>query len=599
MFIAIYNESGVVLVLLNNSLLTGRTMLRRLFILPLLASTALMALPASADDFSDTIAYAYATHPDLKAAEENLEAVRDTVWEAHGGYQPTITANYERGRKRFQFDGADQKYVNTMNKQLTVSQPVFRGGGTVAQIRTARAQTRAEEARFFGVGQEVLLNSITAYARVFEAEKILQINRDNVDRLEQHMGATRTRRQANDLTVTDVALSEARLARAESNLRDAEGNYDSARAVFFREIGRQPDVTELPPIPAALPDSEEKVAELAKHHPNMTIAQEQEKAADSTIDARFSTLLPSVTLNGKMEDQEGISTLSSSLTNLREDSITLRVSIPLYQSGAEYARLSQSRHRYRKARNDTFDTVRDTRKNAVNTWHDYTAAKGSVESYNRAFDAAERAFSGIGEEYKYGARTVLDVLDTQQELFAAQQALIRAETREVIEAYRLLAAVGRLDPKHLKLNVKKYENEAEPSQVASTSGKMAAVPASSRPALAMPEDNAQDLTTPADMANAEMPGEVAAAERPIRFDLTVPPGAPKDDPMYGIEPAAGEAPKKAKTIADTKQKILKEAPVRSKLAAPEEIPVETEASETLTAERDEMTLPSIARRKSR
>lgn len=571
-------------------------MLRRFFILPLLASTALIASPVCAGDFSDTIAYAYATHPDLKAAEENLEAVRDTVWEAHGGYQPTITANYERGRKRFQFDGADQKYVNTMNKQLTVSQPVFRGGGTIAQIRTARAQTRAEEARFFGVGQEVLLNAITAYARVFEAEQILQINRDNVNRLEQHMEATRTRKKANDLTVTDVALSEARLSRAESNLRDAEGNYDSARAVFFREIGKQPDVTELPPVPA-LPETEDKVAELAKHHPNMTIAQEQEKAADSTIDARFSTLLPSVTLNGKMEDQEGISTLSSSLTNLREDSVTLRVTIPLYQSGAEYARLSQSRHRYRKARNDTFDTVRDTRKNAVNAWYDYTAAKGSVESNRRAYDAAERAFSGIQEEYKYGARTVLDVLDTQQELFAAQQGLVRAETREVIEAYRLLAAIGRLDPKHLKLNVKKYENEAEPSQVASTSSKKA-IPASDRPGLSVPEDHAQDLTVPADMAGAEAPDEVAASERPTRFDLTVPPGAPKDDPLYGIEPASGAAPKKVKTAANTKQKVLKEAPARAGLAAPKEVAVNNDEASALPV-RDEMTLPSIARRKSR
>lgn len=574
-------------------------MVRRFITLSLFASTALMALPVWAGDFSDTIAYAYATHPDLKAAEENLEAVRDTVWEAHGGYQPTITANYERGRKRFQFDGADQKYVNTMNKQLTVSQPVFRGGGTVAQIRTARAQTRAEEARFFGVGQEVLLNAITAYARVFEAEKVLQINRDNVDRLEQHMDATRTRRKANDLTVTDVALSEARLSRAESNLRDAEGNYDSARAVFFREIGRLPDVTELPPVPASLPDSEEKVAELAKHHPNMTIAKEQENAADSTIDARFSTLLPSVTLLGKMEDQEGISTLSTSLTNLREDSLTLRVSIPLYQSGAEYARLSQSRHRYRKARNDTFDTIRDTRKNAVNTWHDYTAAKGSVESNRRAFDAAERAFSGIQEEYKYGARTVLDVLDTQQELFAAQQGLVRAQTREVIEAYRLLAAIGRLDPKHLKLNVKKYENEAEPSGIVLTSGKKATA-ASERPGLALPADHAQDLTVPADMANAEAPDNVIAVEQPYRIDLTVPPGPPKDDPLYSIEPAAGKAAKKEKPARSAKQNVLKAAPVDATLAAPEKMNAsDAQTGKAATPVRDEMTLPSIARRKSR
>lgn len=554
----------------------------------LLATAALTATPVLAEDFADTIAYAYANHPDLKAAEENLNAVRDTVWEAHGGWQPTITANYERGRKRFQFDGANQQYVDTTTKQLTVSQPIFRGGGTVAQISTARAQTRAEEARFYATGQEILLNAIGAYARLFEAEKTLQINRDNVDRLQQHMEATRTRRAAKDLTVTDVALSEARLSRAESNLRDAEGNYDSSRAVFFREIGRDTEVSSLPPLPATLPETEEQVVEMAKHHPNIKIAEGLEKAADSTIDSRFSTILPSVTLLGKMEDQEGISTLSTSLSNLREDSLTLRVSVPLYQSGAEYARLSQARHRYQKARNDTADTLRDTRKNALNAWHDYVAAKGSLASNQRAYDAAFRAYSGIQEEYKYGARTVLDVLDTQQELFAAQQGLIRAQTRHVIDGYRLLAAVGKLDPNHLKLNVKKYEKAEESTSTASVSQK-GSLP--KQPRLAMPraEDN---LNAPQEMAEAAVIPENEGT--PYRVDLTLPPGtASATNGLAAFEPAAGQP---AAKTPGKKEKALKLPPANSAKAAPAEHSDINEA-EDAPAERDEMTLPSIARRR--
>lgn len=569
------------------------------FVFPLLISVAFIAKPTMADDFSDTIAYAYAHHPDIRAAQENLEAVRDTIWEAHGGYQPTVIANYERGRKRFQFDGSDQKYVNTTTKQLTVSQPIFRGGGTLAQIKTARALTRAEEARFFNVGQEVLLGAISAYARVIEAAKVLEINRDNVDRLEQHMEATRTRRKAKDLTVTDVALSESRLSRAESSLHDAEGNYDSARATFFREVGKQPEVAYLPPLPTNLPDTQDEVLAQSKKHPSLTIAEEQEKAADSTIDSRISTILPNVSLQGKLEEQEGISTLSSSLNNLREDSITLRVSIPLYQSGAEYARISQARHRYQKARSDAADTVRDTKENALNTWHGYVAAKGAVESNKRAYEAASRALSGIQEEYKYGARTVLDVLDTQQELFAAEQALIRAQTRQVITAYSLKAALGQLDPQSLRLNIKDQEEESQRS--AKKAPSFRATPVAS--AIKLPPSDDGNLIMPPDELQTELASQTPS--EPYRIDLTVPPEkVEKSNRIADYEPAAGAAKAKTSAKKDKKSNSLKAVSDNPKLPVPTNAEnmvsaktlVQPEESTSEPSEMDSLSLPSIARR---
>lgn len=447
-------------------------MLRRLFFVMLSASALLPVWPLMADDFTDTIAYAYTHHPALKAEQENMEASRDTVWEAYSGFMPTVTANYEHGRKRFEFEGADQENVPTTNKVLSVSQPLFQGGGTLAQIRTARSLSQAEEARLYAAGQEVLFKAVAAYARMVEAETLLEINRDNVNLLGKHMEATRTRRKAKDVTITDLALSEARQARAEADLSDAEGNYDSARATYIREIGREPRAVEkLPPLPPHLPDSREDVAKLSERHPSLQAARHQENAADSTVDSRVATILPSVSLQGTAQEQDGISTLSPSLSRLREEAVMVKVSIPLYQSGAEYARLSQARHRHQKARNDTLDTVRDTRENALKAWDDFVAAQGAVAGNQKATDAAQHALAGIQEEYKYGTRTVLDVLDTQQEFFAARRGLIRAQTQRVISAYRLLAAIGSLDPQTLKLNVGKgapvlHTEEAEDTPVA-------------------------------------------------------------------------------------------------------------------------------------
>lgn len=533
---------------------------KRLLIFSALVSVAFAAQPALADDFSDTIAYAYAHHPDIRAGEENLSAVRDTIWEAYGGFQPTISANYERGRKRFQFVDSDQKYVSTTTKQLNVTQPIFRGGATIAQLQGARAQTRAEEARFFQIGQEVLFNAIKAYANVYEAAETLEINRENVSRLEQHMDATQTRRKARDLTITDVAFSKARLSRAQAELSNAEGNYDSARSTFLREIGREPDVSALPPLPANLPASEAEVVALSKDNPNMVIAEETKKAADSFIDTRVSTILPNVSLVGKMEDQDGISTMSSSLNSLREDSVVLRVSIPIYQGGGEYARISQARHRYQKARHDTFDTVRDTRRNAVNAWNDYVSAKNAVASSKDAFEAARDAFGGIQEEYKYGSRTVMDVLDTQQELFAAQQTLLRAKSREVVGAYGLLAAIGRLDPKTIKLNLKKYENDSEADYLAASSKTLSPRPDTTNAVSGTDELAAADVSTEA----------VAATEegKPYRIDLTLPPEAFKQYDMRTISPAAGKGKSAKKAVVKEEAELSVPAP--AEMAAPVE-----------------------------
>jgi outer membrane protein len=212
-------------------------------------------------------------------------------------------------------------------------------------------------------------------------------------------------------------------------------------------------VTDLPPLPPYIPGDRTEVESQAARHPELLVAQREEKAANHAIDTRIATLLPKVSLEGSLEDRNGLTQINPVANSIREDALFLRVSIPIFQSGAEYARIREARHQFARAHQLTADATLSTKANALKAWADFQAAKLLLTSSQMANNAAAKALSGIQKEYDYGTRTTFDILDTQQEYYASRTDLIHARTEYILSAYRLLAAVGMLNPKTLNLPV--------------------------------------------------------------------------------------------------------------------------------------------------
>lgn len=426
------------------------------------AMSLAFAAPVLADDFTDALTATYNTNPRIKSEREALEALNESVPQAISGWLPTVVGNYSHGENKVREKGSDDTRGKDVRiRSLTVQQPVFNGGETWARTKSAKNLVNAGQARLKAVEQDVLLRAVSAYMDVIQGQSVVELSTNNVNVLQKQEQATQDRFDVGEVTRTDVAQSGARVARAESDRSQAMGDLESARAEFERLVGYKPaNLLTMPEQEPALPASldEAKARALAKN-PSAESAFYQEKAASNDVWARAALLLPSVSLQGQMERDDskgGVFGIAE-----RNDSLLLNVRIPLYQSGAEYSRVREAANNRERRKFDTIDIRNETIENVTKAWERLQTARATIESNDSAIKAAEVALEGVKQEQQYGARTTLDVLDAEQELFVARVNLVRSKRNEKVAVYNLMSVMGELTPENLGLKVQKYDAEKE------------------------------------------------------------------------------------------------------------------------------------------
>jgi outer membrane protein TolC len=180
-----------------------------------------------------------------------------------------------------------------------------------------------------------------------------------------------------------------------------------------------------------------------------------EKSSGYTVNSRIGTLLPRVDLVGSMSKQDGAGVQGNS--KFDQDSVKLNFTVPLYQSGAEYSRVREAKATKRQRAQDTTNTRQAVEEDVTQSWEGLETAIATISAREDQIKAAEVALDGVKQEQEYGARTVLDVLDAEQELFQAKTNLVRAERNRVVAAYQLLLSQGDLTPKKLELDIANYD----------------------------------------------------------------------------------------------------------------------------------------------
>lgn len=424
----------------------------------LLATCALLlSAPAYADSFTDALVSTYKNNPTIKAERQRQEATDEEAAQAVSGFRPNITAGYSTGRQRTSFNGADWEYSDSDDQNLRVEQPLFRGGGTWSSWQAAKERAKAGQFQLKGVEQQVLLDGITAYMDVVRSTSILGLSQNNEGVLGQQLTASRDRFEVGEVTRTDVAQSEARLSNARTQVIAAEGQLISAIARFERVIGYKPEgmldqPASLPEIPASL-DEAQQVARSA--NADLLSAIHAAKGADYDIDTNISVLLPQVSLVGTMARQDGAGVLGN--TQFDQDALGLEVSIPLYQSGAEHSRVREAKNLARQREYQSRDAQLVVDQQVTSAWEALETAVATITTRDEQIQAAQVALDGVRQEQEYGARTVLDVLDAEQELFVARTNLVQAQRDRVVAAYNLVLTLGRLTPQFLNLPVQQYD----------------------------------------------------------------------------------------------------------------------------------------------
>jgi outer membrane protein len=295
---------------------------------------------------------------------------------------------------------------------------------------------------------------------------ILDLQRRNVEVLQEQLRQTRDRFNVGEVTRTDVAQAESSLAAGRSQVLLAEANYTASVATYRQVIGSEPGkLSPASPVdrfsPHSLPGA---IAASSANNPAVTTAQYNVDVALEAVKVAEGALYPTVTVQGSYT-QNWLSTQSLSVMNAYNASVLGTLSVPIYQGGAEYSLIRQTKETLGQKRLD-LDTARDQiRQNVVQAWGQLDAAKANINATQAQVQASEIALNGIREEARVGQRTTFDVLTAQQTLVNARVALVTAQHDRVVASYTLLSAVGRLSPQVLGLRVPVYDATVHYKQV--------------------------------------------------------------------------------------------------------------------------------------
>lgn len=433
-------------------------LLASLFVVPQAAHAATISL-------AEALGTAYETNPQLSAAQANLRATDEEVAKANSGWRPTINAQGGWGPQEANISGFGTISAHPMQGQVTITQPLFRGGRTYAELGRAKALVRAGRAQLTATEQSVLLDAVTAYMNVVRDQATVGLRQNNVDVLKKQRAETQERFNVGELTRTDVSQSQARLAGAQSDLIVAKGQLAADRAIFAQVIGRPSEELEdfpaLPQLPAA-PEDALNVA--LQSNPALVQARENAKAADYAVDDAVGTLLPSLALQGQYQYQRGgFNTLgsvgSSGALSVTEKLTSIQgvLNVPIYQGGADQAEVRQAKEYRSQAEMNIVASDRSVRQAVQSAWETFVSAQATIQSNQEQVKADTIAFEGVKREQQVGGRTTLDVLNAQQELLNSQLSVVIAQRATVVAAYQLLAAAGKLTAQNLGLKVTVYD----------------------------------------------------------------------------------------------------------------------------------------------
>jgi outer membrane protein len=410
-----------------------------------------------ADTLREALSQTNASNPLLQAARARQRGVDETVPIERAAGLPSVTTDvtYSEFVKKSanSFTSPDR----ALSSQVQLGVPIYSGGAVRNAVKAARTKVEAGQADLRGTESAIFSQVVAAYMDVILQEAIVGLRNNQVDVLRVNLQATRDRFEIGDLTRTDVAQSQARLALAQGDARTAAANLAGARETYIRLVGSPPGVLAPPPPLPNLPGSpEEAVAIALENNPDLIAAREQAKAAEYDVDVAGAGRLPKVSLYSQWGYNDYFGSLGGSISpNLAQSDKSAQVgaqlSLPLFQGGRPAAQRRRAQALASAALESEIAAERDVIAQSRAAYSAWLAARELIESSQVAVDAAELSLEGVRAENTVGNRTILNILDAEQELISAQVRLVTARRNAYVAGFSLLAAMGRAEARDLGL----------------------------------------------------------------------------------------------------------------------------------------------------
>jgi len=428
----------------------------------------LQAASVRAESLPQALVSAYQTNPTLNAERAKLRAIDEEISQARSNFRPSLSADLETGYRHNSPNAKNKSSITTgggfnaggtnhpQGYSFTANKSLFRGFRTINAVREAKATINAGRADLRTVEQTTFLDAVSAYMDVLRDQAIVRLREGNVRVLSEQLKATKDRFEVGEVTKTDTAQAEARRSGAISQLNLAQSNLKTSRAAYERIIGHPPsNLLEPSPIDGLLPQALPSALRVARdENPLIESAQFTEEASRYAIKQIRGEMLPEISVEGTYQD-----TLEPSLSLDRQHVTTLtgRITVPLYSKGDPSSRVRQAVETNRQRIREIDQARAQAQSDVIAAWGRVMAARAQIESDQAQVRANKIALNGVREEEKVGQRTILDVLDAEQELLDSQVGLVTTQRERVVATFTLLAAVGRLDVLNLRLPVEPYD----------------------------------------------------------------------------------------------------------------------------------------------
>jgi outer membrane protein len=436
-------------------------------------------LPVAADTMDQALAKAYQNNPQLNSQRAVVRETDESVPQALSGYKPRVTVTGSTGHEYTSnlaksttgvpsYNRTDTGYTPSL-LNATAQQTLFNGFQTANRTRLAESNTSAARETLRVAEQTILMNAATAYMDLIRDAALLELQRRNVEVLQEQLRQTRDRFIVGEVTRTDVAQAETFVAMGRAMVLNAEASYARSKATYRQVIGVEA-TTLVPaaPVDRLSPRRLNEAIDLGRaRHPNVGVSMFGIDAAVLQVKVTEGTLYPVVTLTGTVQqtwETAGSGALTTALQQFNAF-VLGQITVPIYQGGAEYSLIRQAKETLGQRRID-LETTRDAvQANIVTTWGALEASKASVLANNAQVASASIALEGVREEARVGQRTTFDVLQAQQILVNARTSLVSAQHDRIVASYALLASVGELNLPKLGILIPLYDPMVHYQQV--------------------------------------------------------------------------------------------------------------------------------------
>jgi outer membrane protein len=414
---------------------------------------ALLAGTAAADTLREALASAYRTNPTLTAQREALKATDANVAIARSAGRPQVSATLGVNRDLTRSGILDVGGKGpSVSAGLDLSYPLFNGGSVRNSVRAAETRVEAGRATLRAVEGDVFVQAVAAYMDVIRDRAIVELNENNVKVLSTNLEATRDRFEIGDLTRTDVAQSEARLQLGRSQLAEVEGRLIASEATYRQVIGHPPgELAPPPPLPPLPTTADEAVRIALANNPDLIAITRTARAAGYDVRVAQAGRLPTVSAVGSGTT---LSDLGDAVgpNSGTQTTVGVNARIPIFQGGLPGARTRQAQALEGQTLEQVVGTERAVVATARSAFASYEADQKAIQSNTVAVQANELALEGARAEQSVGTRTVLDVLNAEQELLNAQVALVTAKRDAYVDGFQLLNAMGQAEAQDLGLD---------------------------------------------------------------------------------------------------------------------------------------------------